>query len=122
MLFFEILGQFEDEYHAGLLEAAAQASGSPHHQVKDVLMRAFTIWRTNPLFTNFIQEEFEYLARKLPEELIQANLNKDEVFVGRLLEQWRQRQRPQPEIEPPSLDLLDVEDVVDQAHEPLAVL
>lgn len=89
-LFFEILGQFEDEYHAGLLEAAARPGTSPRQQVKDVLMQAFTIWRTNPLFTNFNQEEFEYLARKLPEELMQANLNKDEVFVTRLLGQWRE--------------------------------
>ncbi|HEU5099871.1 MAG TPA: TetR/AcrR family transcriptional regulator, partial [Roseiflexaceae bacterium] len=90
-LFFELLGQFEDEYHAGLLEAAARPGASPRQQVKDVLMQAFTIWRTNPLFTNFNQEEFEYLARKLPEELMQANLNKDEVFVARLLGLWREQ-------------------------------
>jgi AcrR family transcriptional regulator len=90
-LFFEILGQFEDEYHAGLLEAAARPSASPRQQVKDVLMQAFTLWRTNPLFTNFNQKEFEYLARKLPEELLQVNLNKDEVFVARLLGLWREQ-------------------------------
>jgi AcrR family transcriptional regulator len=90
-LFFEILGQFEDEYHASLLQAAARPCASPRQSVKDVLTHAFTIWRTNPLFTNFNQEEFEYLARKLPEELVQANLNKDEVFVARLLAQWREQ-------------------------------
>src|SRR5690349_634019 len=45
-LFFEILSQFEDEYHAGLLDAAARPSGSPRQRVKDVLTHAFTIWRT----------------------------------------------------------------------------
>ena len=90
-LFFEILAQFEDEYHASLLEAAARPGASPRQRVKDMLTQAFAIWRTNPLFTNFNQEEFAYLLRKLPEELVQANLNKDEIFVVRLLDQWRER-------------------------------
>jgi AcrR family transcriptional regulator len=90
-LFYEILGQFEDEYHASLLEAAAQPSAAARQRVKDVLTQAFTLWRTNPLFTNFNQEEFEYLARKLPEEILQANLNKDEIFVDRLLGLWREQ-------------------------------
>src|SRR5436190_20137990 len=87
-LFFEILGQFEDEYHANLLEAAARPGAAPRQRVKDVLTQAFALWRTNPLFTTFNQDEFEYLARKLPEELIQANVDKDAIFVGRLLGQW----------------------------------
>ena len=88
-LFFELLGLFEDEYHDKLVEAAARPGASPRQQVKDVLIQAFTIWRTNPLFTHFNQEEYEYLARKLPEELIQSNLNKDAIFVDQLLGQWR---------------------------------
>ncbi len=87
-MFFEILGQFEDEYHVNLIEAAKQPGGSPRQQVKDVLMQAFTIWRTHPLFTHFNQEEYEYLARKLPEELLLNNIDKDAIFVERLLDQW----------------------------------
>jgi len=90
-LFFEILAQFEDEYHADLLEAAARPAASPRQQVKGVLTQAFALWRTSPLFTNFNQEEFAYLLRKLPEDLIQLNLNKDEIFVERLLGQWREQ-------------------------------
>jgi AcrR family transcriptional regulator len=88
-LFFEILAQFEDEYHANLLKAAAQVGAAPRQRVRDVLKQAFAIWRTHPLFTHFNQEEYEYLLRKLPEENIQLNLNKDIVFVNRLLDQWR---------------------------------
>jgi AcrR family transcriptional regulator len=90
-LFFEILAQFEDEYHANLLEAAARPAPSPRQRVKDVLKQAFALWRTNPLFTNFNQEEFEYLARKLPEELMQANVDKDAVFIDQLLSRWREQ-------------------------------
>jgi AcrR family transcriptional regulator len=88
-LFFEILGQFEDEYHANLIEAAARPGASPQQRVKDVLTQAFAIWRAHPLFTHFNQEEYEYLLRKLPEELAQANVDKDAIFVSQLLSQWR---------------------------------
>jgi len=88
-LFFEILGQFEDDYHANLIEAAARPGAAPRQRVKDVLTQAFTIWRTHPLFTHFNQEEYEYLLRKLPEELAQTNVDKDAIFVNQLLGQWR---------------------------------
>jgi AcrR family transcriptional regulator len=88
-LFFELLGQFEDEYHANLIAAAGQPGASPRQQVKQVLTQAFTIWRTHPLFTHFNQEEYEYMARKLPEGFAQTNIDKDAIFVDRLLGQWR---------------------------------
>jgi AcrR family transcriptional regulator len=88
-LFFEILEQFENEYHATLIEAAARPGASPQQRVKDVLTQAFTIWRTHPLFTHFNQEEYAYLLRKLPEELAQAGVEKDAIFIGQLLSQWR---------------------------------
>jgi AcrR family transcriptional regulator len=90
-LFFEILAQFEDEYHARLLEAAARPGASPRQRVNDMLTQAFAAWRTNPLFTNFNQEEYAYVLRKLPEELVQVNLNKDEIFVEQLLGLWREQ-------------------------------
>lgn len=89
-LFFEVLGRFEDEYHAEMLESAVQPGVSPRRQVQDFLKRAFTVWKTNPLFARFNQAEYEYLLRRLPEEKVQANLHKDEVFVGRLLGKWRE--------------------------------
>jgi hypothetical protein len=41
------------------------------------------------MFTRFYPEEYEHLLRKLPEDKIEANLRKDEAFVGRLLDRWR---------------------------------
>jgi AcrR family transcriptional regulator len=90
-LFFEILVQFEEEYHAMLLEIAAGPATSARQQVKDFLQHAFTIWRTHPLFQHFSQEEYEYLLRKLPAEKVQANLRKDDLFVNQLLAQWHER-------------------------------
>ncbi len=88
-LFYEILSQFEDEYHANLIAAAARPGASPRQQVKDVLTQAFTLWRTHPLFTHFNQEEYAYLMRKLPEGFAQTNVDKDAIFVDQLLGQWR---------------------------------
>jgi AcrR family transcriptional regulator len=88
-LFFQLLSQFEDEYQANLVAAAGRPGTSPRQQVKDVLTQAFTIWRTHPLFTHFNQEEYEYLARKLPESYAQGTIDKDAIFVERLLGAWR---------------------------------
>lgn len=87
-LFFEVLGRFEDDYHAGLLEAAVRPGASPRQQVREFLKKAFSVWRTEPLFARFGQEEYGQLVRKLPEEKVRAGLDKDRVFVGRLLGRW----------------------------------
>ncbi len=89
-LFFEILGQWEDEYQADLLGAAVQPGMAPRQQVKDFLKMAFSVWRTHPLFTHFDPEQYEHLLRKLPEEKVEVALRKDEVFIGKLLGQWRE--------------------------------
>ena len=88
-LFFEVLGRFEDDYHAGLLEAAVRPGLSPRQQVREFLKKAFSVWRTDPLFARFGREEYGQLVRKLPEEKVLAGLDKDRVFVGRLLDRWR---------------------------------
>src|SRR5215210_8809122 len=64
-LFFEVLGRFEDEYHADMLESAVQPGVSPRTQVRDFLRRAFMVWKTNPLFARFDQAEYEYLLRRV---------------------------------------------------------
>lgn len=89
-LFFEVLGRFEDEYHARLLEAAVRPGASAREQVRAFLEEAFSAWRADPLFARFGQEEYGQLARKLPEEKVRAGLDKDRVFVGRLLDRWRE--------------------------------
>ena len=89
-LFFELLGQWEDEYHADLLGAAVQTGATSRQQVGDFLKMAFSVWKTHPLFTRFDPEEYEHLLRKLPEDKVGAALRKDEVFAGKLLGKWRE--------------------------------
>ena len=88
-LFYEVLSRWEDEYHDGLIGVAVRPGVTPRRQVVDFLREAFSVWKTHPLFTRFDPEEYEHLLRKLPEDKVEANLRKDEVFVGRLLDRWR---------------------------------
>ena len=88
-LFYEVLARWEDEYHAELLGAAVRPGLAPQEQVEEFLRTAFSVWKAHPLFTRFDPEEYEHLLRRLPEEKVEANLRKDEVFVGRLLDLWR---------------------------------
>ena len=88
-LFYEVLSRWEDEYHAGLLGAAVRPGLAPRRQVEEFLEAAFAVWKAHPLFARFDPEEYEHLLRKLPEEKVGANLRKDEVFAGRLLDLWR---------------------------------
>jgi AcrR family transcriptional regulator len=88
-LFYEVLSRWEDEYHAELLGAAVRPGVGPQGQVEEFLRTAFSVWKTHPLFTNFDPAEYEHLLRRLPEDKVEANLRKDEVLVGRLLDLWR---------------------------------
>lgn len=88
-LFFEIIGQFEDEYHAALLGERPQTGESHRAFVRRFLSKAFSLWRSSLLFTHFDRAEYEHLLRKLPEEQFQAGLQRDEAFIIELLAQWR---------------------------------
>ena len=50
------------------------------------MRRAFTEWKTNPLFNNLDQEEYAHLVRKLPAEALSAHAQRDEAFMARVIE------------------------------------
>jgi len=88
-LFFEILERYEADFRKQMLATQAHATGTPRERVRQVLEKAFTAWKTIPLFRNFDKVEYEYLLRKLPEETAAAHLRSDESFVGELIDTWR---------------------------------
>ncbi len=90
-LFFELLVQFEDAYHATLLQIASEPAPSPRQQVQAFFHHAFALWKTNPLFQRFSQDKYAYVVRKLPAAQVQANMHKDVVFVNQLLAQWQEQ-------------------------------
>lgn len=90
-LFFAIFEQFEAEYRQTLLECATSSEGSPGAQLEGFLARAFSLWKSSPLFRHFGREDLEQLTRRLPPERARANLRSDEEFAGQLLDVWRAR-------------------------------
>lgn len=87
-LFFEIIKQFEQGFRSALFGEGWQADVPAREQVKALLLRALTAWRTHPLLRGFDRETYEYLLRKLPEERVQAEILDDESFTAELIAQW----------------------------------
>lgn len=98
-LFYDLLTQFEAEYQAELLKEAERTAGSPRESVRQFLNKAFSLWKTNALFTHFDEDDYAYMLRKLPEEKIQSGLRNDDAFIGKLFERW-QRSRIAIDCEP----------------------
>ena len=90
-LFFSIFAQFEAEYRQTLLGYASAAIGEPRAQIAGWLGRAFSLWKSSPLFRHFGRADLEQLLRRLPPERTQENLRGDEAFAAQLLELWRAR-------------------------------
>jgi AcrR family transcriptional regulator len=88
-LFFELVRQFEAEYRDQILRDLAQADLAPRRRFTEMLHGALVRWKENPLFAHFGNDEYEYVARKLPEEQIQAHLQSDVEFSAQLIEACR---------------------------------
>ena len=85
-LFFELVRQFEAEYRDQILRDLAQTDLAPRQRFAEMLHGALVRWKANPLFAHFGNDEYEYLARKLPEEQIQAHLQSDVEFTTQFIE------------------------------------
>jgi AcrR family transcriptional regulator len=90
-LFFSIFEQFEAEYQQSLLDYARAAEGPPRAQLEGFLARAFSLWKSSPLFRHFGREDIEQLIRRLPPERAEQNTRTDEAFAAQLLDLWRER-------------------------------
>ena len=93
-LFFEIIRRFEAEYRAEVFDDAPAPGVAPRERVRRLLERAFSAWRSSPLFTRFQEEDLEHLRRRLPPEALEAGLRDDEAFVAELLDRWRSEGMP----------------------------
>lgn len=88
-LFLEVLQQFEAAFQADLLAELQRTPGSPQERFHSMMRRAFTLWKGNPLFTRFSQEDFAVLARKLPASQREISIQTDVNFIARLLDELR---------------------------------
>jgi AcrR family transcriptional regulator len=88
-LFFELIEQVEADFQAVLLEHIARADVPPRERMRGLLHEALSILKRNELFTHFSREEYEYLFRKLPPELLQDHQGRDDAFAAEFTAAWQ---------------------------------
>jgi AcrR family transcriptional regulator len=84
-LFFDLLEQFETEYRANMLRDIARDDLPPRERFRAMLRHALVRWRDTPLLARFGQAEYELLARKLPEQRVEAQLQSDIEFSAQFI-------------------------------------
>jgi len=80
-LFLEILEELEIDFRSRIFDFSISRQDDAHRLLGKLLKSALLTWDQYPLLKNFGMAEYEYLARKLPTERIQAHINQDNEFV-----------------------------------------
>src|SRR5215208_8163664 len=81
-LFLEILEELETDFRAEIFDVSVNPKEDAHELLAKLLKSALLTWDRYPLLKNFGMADYEYLARKLPAERIQAHANQDNEFVS----------------------------------------
>lgn len=84
-LFLEILEELEKDFRSGIFDFSISPQEDVRTLLAKLLKSALLTWDRYPLLKNFGMAEYEYLARKLPAERIQAHINQDNEFVGKFI-------------------------------------
>ena len=88
-LFYTLLQQFEAAYQQQLLKLIERPGETPLQRMIAFLQDATQMWQSTPLFTHFGNEDFEFLARKLPPEFRLDSIQTDVNFFEGLIQQWK---------------------------------
>ena len=81
-LFMEILEELETDFRSRIFDFSISPKEDACKLLAKLLKSALLTWDQYPLLKNFGMAEYEYLARKLPPERIQAHVNQDNEFVN----------------------------------------
>ena len=80
-LFLEILEELETDFRASIFDFSINPKEDARKLLAKLLNSALLTWDRYPLLKNLGMAEYQYLARKLPPERIQAHANRDNEFV-----------------------------------------
>jgi AcrR family transcriptional regulator len=80
-LLLEILEQLETDFRTRIFDFSLSTKKDAREQLSKFLKDALLTWDEYPLLKNLEQSDYEYLARKLPPQRIQAHAHRDEEFV-----------------------------------------
>jgi AcrR family transcriptional regulator len=89
-LFLEILEELEKDFRARIFNFAVNPETNARALLAQLLNDALLTWDQYPLLKNITLADFDYLARKLPPDRIQAHARQDNEFVDEFLERVEQ--------------------------------
>src|SRR5512138_1495129 len=81
-LFLEILEELEIDFRAKIFDFSINPKEGARALLARLLKSALLTWDRYPLLKSFGMSDYEFLARKLPAERIQAHANRDNEFVN----------------------------------------
>ena len=85
-LFLEILEELEINFRARIFNFASSSESNARRLLSKLLKDALLTWDEFPMLKNLSLADYEYLARKLPPDRIQAHANQDDEFVDEFLD------------------------------------
>lgn len=93
-LFLEILEELEADLRIQIFNFSISPQQDARQLLARLLNSALLTWDRYPLLKNFGRADYEYLARKLPPERIQAHANRDNEFVNDFVRRIKQEGIP----------------------------
>jgi AcrR family transcriptional regulator len=84
-LLLEILEQIESDLRESILEYATRPHENARESVSAILKSFLLTWDASPLLRKLGKPDYDYLARKLPAERVQAHIDKDKEFIDNFM-------------------------------------
>jgi AcrR family transcriptional regulator len=81
-LLLAILEQLEEDFRGRIFDFSISKKSDARRQLSKLLQDTLLTWDEYPLLKNLGKSDYDYLARKLPAERIQAHANRDDEFVS----------------------------------------
>jgi AcrR family transcriptional regulator len=88
-LFMDVVELAEADFRRQVLDAVEPPGPTPRARLVVVLKKAFTLWRTVPLFQMFTRADYEMMAGRVPAETLQEHLRNDQIFIEELVARCR---------------------------------
>lgn len=90
-LFMEILEGLENDFRRRIFDFSIRPKSNARKLLAKLFKDVLLTWEEYPLLKNFSRTEYEYLARKLPPQRIQAHANRDSEFVDEFLKRIKRK-------------------------------
>jgi AcrR family transcriptional regulator len=84
-LLMEILEELEKDFRARIFNFSIRPKSDARLLLAKLFKDALLTWDEYPLLKNFGMTDYEYLARKLPPQRVQAHVNRDNEFVNEFI-------------------------------------